>query len=119
MLHFSTSTRGRLTLLAISALAIRLVIFAARGAFIGFDEGYYLLLARNLWSGHGYTLNGLPHVVFSPLYPVLTGGLARLTGDLIWAGRLVSAIASAALVIPTFYLARRIADERSAWIASA
>ena len=56
-------TRPRwLWLVVVAALAFRLVLLMARGDYIVYDEGYYLLLARSLRAGHGFTLNGLPHV---------------------------------------------------------
>jgi len=42
-----------------------------RSNYIDPDEGYYLLLARNLVSGNGYTINGLFNIVFPPLLPLL------------------------------------------------
>ena len=49
-----------------------------RGDYIVFDEGYYLLLARSLRAGHGFALNGLPHVALSPLQPLIVAGLSML-----------------------------------------
>jgi len=42
-----------------------------RSNYIDPDEGYYLLLARNLVSGNGYTINGLSNIAFPPLLPLL------------------------------------------------
>ena len=42
-----------------------------RSNYIDPDEGYYLLLARNLVSGNGYTINGLSNIMFPPLLPLL------------------------------------------------
>ena len=42
-----------------------------RSNYIDPDEGYYLLLARNLVSGNGYTINGLSNIVFPPLLPLM------------------------------------------------
>lgn len=89
------------------ALVLRLVLMWARGAYVSFDEGYYLLLGENLWSGRGFTLSGRTHVTFSPLYPVLAGGVGKLVGSAVWGGRLVSAVASALLLLPAYALFRR------------
>lgn len=89
------------------ALVLRLVLMWARGAYVSFDEGYYLLLGENLWSGRGFTLSGRTHVTFSPLYPVLAGAVGKLSGSPVWGGRLVSVVASALLLLPAYALFRR------------
>jgi hypothetical protein len=89
------------------ATAVRVLAMAARGHYIATDEGYYLLLGQNLWHGRGYTLNGLPHITFSPLYPVLTGAFAFVTGP-VWAGRVVTVLAGCLLLIPVWVVARRL-----------
>jgi len=38
----------RIGLIALGALALRLLLFWVRGEIIVYDEGYYLLLARSL-----------------------------------------------------------------------
>jgi len=55
-----------LTLLTVAAIALRLLMFLGRGDYVAFDEGWYLLLGRNLLNGDGYTLAGLRHTVLSP-----------------------------------------------------
>jgi 4-amino-4-deoxy-L-arabinose transferase-like glycosyltransferase len=106
--------RRTLALVAGGALVMRLLLLVARGDYIIYDEGYYLLLARSLASGHGFTLNGLPHVALSPLQPLIVAGLS-LTGlpDL-WASRLLAAVTGAALVFPVAFLARRWGGARAA-----
>ncbi|HEX6589365.1 MAG TPA: glycosyltransferase family 39 protein [Longimicrobiales bacterium] len=105
--------------LALLAILLRVLMLFGRGSYVAFDEGWYLLLGRNLWSGAGYTLSGLDHVTLSPLFPILAGGLSVLTGDAIWAGRLVAAICAGLVVVPAWYLFRRLADERIATHAAA
>jgi 4-amino-4-deoxy-L-arabinose transferase-like glycosyltransferase len=106
--------RRALWLIALGALAARLALLLARGDYIVYDEGYYLLLARSLRAGTGFTLNGLPHVALSPLQPVLVA-LASAAGlpDL-WASRLLAAVCGAALVFPAAALARRAGGEGAA-----
>ncbi len=111
--------RRPVIVIALLALALRVVLMALRGDYIVFDEGYYLLLARSLRAGHGYTLNGLPHVALSPLQPVIVA-LLSLTGipDL-WASRLLAAVCGAALVVPVAALAYRWFGRRGAIMAAA
>jgi 4-amino-4-deoxy-L-arabinose transferase-like glycosyltransferase len=100
--------------LALLAVTLRLLMFAGRGDYIAFDEGWYLLLGRNLFAGDGYTLTGLTHTTLSPLFPVLAGAMDLLTGDIVWSGRIVIAVAAGLLVVPCWYLFRSLAGRRTA-----
>lgn len=97
---------------------VRLLLLFVRGDFIWYDEGYYLLLARSLRAGHGFMLNGLPHVALSPLQPLLVAALS-LTGlpDL-WASRVLAASCGALLVLPVAVLAERWFGQRGAVTAA-
>lgn len=111
--------RGRIWGVVALAVAIRLVLLRGRGDYVASDEGWYLLLARSLWSGEGYTLIGSPHITLSPLFPILAGGLGRLCGDWLWGGRLVAAVASGLVVLPVWALVRRWTEERTALTVAA
>jgi 4-amino-4-deoxy-L-arabinose transferase-like glycosyltransferase len=108
------SERRRIWAVVAGALAVRLTLLLARGDYIVYDEGYYLLLARSLRAGAGFTLNGLPHVALSPLQPVLVA-LASAAGvpDL-WASRLLAALCGALLVVPVAALARLAGGDKAA-----
>ena len=105
--------------IALAALAVRLLLLVARGDYIVYDEGYYLLLARSLRAGHGFALNGLPHVALSPLQPVLVAALSALGVPDVWASRLLAAACGALLVVPVASLARRAGGPRAALAAAA
>src|SRR5690606_22733576 len=107
---------GMLALMTLGAIALRLLMFTGRGDYVAFDEGWYLLLGRSLLSGDGYSLAGLRHTVLSPLFPILAGAMSFITGDIIWAGRVVAALCAGLLVVPCWFLFRRLADEGTAWI---
>ena len=111
--------RRSLGLIALGALALRLVLLLARGDYIVYDEGYYLLLARSLRAGAGFALNGLPHVALSPLQPALVA-LASAAGlpDL-WVSRILAALCGALLVYPVAALARLAGGEQKGLPAAA
>lgn len=116
-------TRTRSTgaiLLAITAGAIllRLLLLLGRGDYLAFDEGWYLLLGRSLFSGDGYSLIGVPHVTLSPLFPILAGAVGAAIDSWVWGGRLVAAVAAGLLVLPAWSIFRRIATERVALVAA-
>ncbi len=89
------------------ALVVRTWAVGYRGV-IGFDETYYYILGRNLLTGHGYTLNGLPHAAFPPLYPLLVGLASLISRDMRFATSAVSALGGALVVVPVYFLARDV-----------
>jgi len=108
-----------LVALTATAVLLRLLLFLGRGDYVAFDEGWYLLLGRNLWSGEGYTLSGLQHVTLSPLFPVLAGALDVVGGDIVWAGRIVAALSAGLLVVPCWFIFGRLAGRATALVACA
>ncbi len=106
-------------LLAAGAVVLRLVLLLGRGDYLAFDEGWYLLLARSLFTGEGYSLVGFPHISLSPLFPVLAGAAGELLRSWVWGGRVVAALASGLLVLPAWAVFRRLAPRRTALIAVA
>lgn len=100
--------------ITVGAVALRLLLFLGRGSYVAFDEGWYLLLGRNLWSGEGYTLSGLQHVALSPLFPVVAGAAGRVIHDAVWGGRIVAAISSGLVVLPCWYIFGRLGGRRLA-----
>lgn len=102
-----------------AAILLRLVLLLGRGDYLAFDEGWYLLLGRSLWTGQGYELIGTPHVTLSPLFPALAGAVGRVLGDWVWGGRLVAAVASGLCVLPVWALVRRWSGERTALVVAA
>lgn len=98
--------------------AARLFLLSQRGDYLGYDESYYILLARNIFSGHGYTLNGLPHASFPPLTPLCIGLFSLLFGNAVFASRFISAVAGALLILPVFALARELAGDRAARVSA-
>ncbi len=109
-----STERRALWLVALGALAVRLLLLVARGDYIVYDEGYYLLLERSLRAGAGFSLNGLPHVALSPLQPLLVAALSLLGLPDLWASRLLGAICGALMVFPVALLAERAGGSRAA-----
>jgi len=69
-----------IVILSVLSFAYKLFILSQRSQYFGIDpdEGYYLLLARNLMMGRGYTLNGLPNIIFPPLLPFLIACVSKV-----------------------------------------
>ncbi|MEW6355016.1 MAG: glycosyltransferase family 39 protein [Planctomycetota bacterium] len=98
--------------------ALRTILMVGRGQVLEFDENFYLILARNLFSGVGYVLDLYPDIKYSPLFPLAAGTLSLLVGDLIWAGRIVSILAGALTCIPFYLLLKRLDRANVALIGS-
>ncbi len=109
-----SGARRALVLTAAGALALRVVLLVARGDYIVYDEGYYLLLARSLRAGAGFALNGLPHVALSPLQPVLVALASAAGMSDLWTSRLLAAVCGALLVFPVASIARLAGGAKAA-----
>ena len=79
----------------------------------GSDSVTYIALARNLFTGSGYTEFGLPHTVHHPFYSIMIGIVWQLAGDLVLSAQLVSCLAGILLVIPVFILADSLFGRRT------
>lgn len=97
--------------LTLTALAIRLLSLHFYH-FIGVDGGVdgvgYAISGRNLLSGLGYSYQGSPQLANPPFYSILIGILWLLIQNLEFSGQIVSVISGSLLVIPIFYLAKKM-----------
>ncbi|TET73913.1 MAG: glycosyltransferase family 39 protein [Candidatus Aminicenantes bacterium] len=98
-------------LLTLAALTIRLISLRYYH-FVGVDGGVdgvgLAISGKNLFSGMGYSAYGHPQLAHSPFYPILIGISWLFTHNLEFSGQIVSVIAGSLLVIPVFYLARKM-----------
>src|SRR3990172_12028980 len=83
------------------------------------DSCLYLSYAKSILTGKfSFNFRGDVETVLPPLYSLSDAVFAFLTGNFETAGILVSAIAGALLIIPVFYLAKAIYNEKAAWVSS-
>ena len=94
-----------------TAFLLRAYALHIRGS-LDYDETYYYILGRNLFTGKGYTLNGLPHTAFPPLYPIFVGLTSLFTSSVALATSLISAVAGALLPLPVYFLAKNVFNGR-------
>src|SRR3990172_7244273 len=82
------------------------------------DSCLYLSYAKSILNGK-FTFDFSRGIekMYPPLYSLFNAGLSYFVGDLALSGVLVSCIAGALLIIPVFYLAKVIYNEKAAWIA--
>lgn len=106
---------------ALVALAFVLRLLAAIffAGMVGSEGAEYATIARRMVVGNGYV--GLvtegPGLIFPPLFPALIAAFSFLTNDFEWAGRLVSVIFGALLIVPSYLIAWRMFGQRAALIA--
>ena len=116
----SQNDRGALLVAAAVIVAIGLRAWALymRGA-LDYDETYYYMLGKSLFSGKGYTLNGLPHTAFPPLYPIFCGLTSFVSANVLFCTALISVIAGGLLPIPVYFLAMDMHNRRVGVLAAA
>jgi 4-amino-4-deoxy-L-arabinose transferase-like glycosyltransferase len=109
-------------LLFILAIAFLLRVLDAvffTGA-IEIEGAEYARIAQNLLSGNGYV--GIAtegtQLFFPPLVPLAIAGISLVTKDAEIAGRILSVAIGALIVLPTYSIALRMYDRRTALIAA-
>ena len=85
---------------------------------VGTDEVIYLALGKNLWHGLGFRLMDHPITMCPPLLPILAGFFSLFTENLELGTSIVYVAFGGGMVVPYFYLARRIYGVRVARRAS-
>ena len=109
-----THLRDMGALLAV-AFAFRLFFLLAMPRVVGSpDAVHYIDLAQNFAEGNWFA----PHARLPVLLPLLGRFLYSFTGNMEWACRLVSFIASTLLVLPVYALCSRLHGVRTARIAA-
>jgi 4-amino-4-deoxy-L-arabinose transferase-like glycosyltransferase len=86
---------------------------------VRYDEPDYLILGRNLFSGRGYAVTDRPELHYAPLFPVVTGLLYPLTGDMKLNSDMAYVLFGTLTLLPFYGLAKRLFGTRVAVIATA
>ncbi|MEW5977969.1 MAG: glycosyltransferase family 39 protein [Acidobacteriota bacterium] len=98
-----------LVVVLILALVIRLTWVRTQTAVIENEGGEYARLADNLLDKKGYTsILGGPNLMYAPLYPILIAIFTLPLGNSEMAGRFLTVIMGAVLVVPMMLIARRL-----------
>jgi hypothetical protein len=85
----------------------------------GLDSALYRDLGRALAAGEGYALHGEPHRQAFPGVPMLFAGLETLFGDAAWPGIVAMLLFSAASIVMSYLLLRRVLPDWAATVATA
>jgi len=99
------------------SLACRLVLIQFKD-LVGTDEVIYLALGKNLWHGIGFRLLDHPITTCPPLLPIVAGFFSLFTENLELGTNFTYVAFGGSMVVPYFYLSRRIYGVRVARRAS-
>ena len=102
----------------VAAFLLRLELTHSLPRMVKSDESDYLLLGRNLVTGHGYTTGFGPEIHHPPFFPLITGIIYLAVGDLEKSSDIAYALFGGLMLLPIFVLARRIYGYPTAYLAA-
>ena len=102
----------------VAAFLLRLELTHSLPRMVKWDESDYLLLGRNLVTGHGYTTGFEPEIHHPPFFPLITGAIYLAVGDLEKSSDIAYALFGGLMLLPIFVLARRIYGYPTAYLAA-
>lgn len=103
--------------IVLAALVFRVVLISLP-RIIRWDEPDYLWLGKNLLTGRGYTITGVPELHYPPLFPLLSGSIYLLTSNPEMGSAFWYILLGALVVIPIYFLARRIYGHQVALLSA-
>jgi 4-amino-4-deoxy-L-arabinose transferase-like glycosyltransferase len=107
-------------LLAIAVISLVLRVALIRvDRVVRWDEPDYLIAGRNLFSGKGYAVTGLPEIHYAPLFPVVTGLLYPITHNMKLNSDIAYVLFGTLTLLLFYWLARRLFGVRVAVMATA
>lgn len=107
-----------LAAIIVAAFLLRLGLTHSLPRMVKWDESDYLLLGRNLVTGHGYTTGFGPEIAQPPFFPLITGAIYLAVGDLEKSSDITYALFGGLMLLPIFVLARRIYGYPTAYLAA-
>ncbi len=108
--------RRWLVAIVLVALVVR-VALALLPHVLQADEGAYVWLGRNIFTGRGFTFIGIPEVHYAPLFPIVSGLLYLVLHDLEAASKVCFVVFGTGLVWPVYRLAQAAYGRREARVA--
>jgi 4-amino-4-deoxy-L-arabinose transferase-like glycosyltransferase len=102
--------------LVIASLVLRTALLRI-DRIVRWDEPDYLILGRNLFTSHGYTVSGRPELHYAPLFPLATGVLYPLTHDMKLNSDICFVLFGTLTLLPFYWLSKRFFGLRVAIMA--
>ena len=113
MLQKMNKFHGRLVLIFLAALIVRVLCAVIFSGEIDTEGAEYARIAQNIVAGKGYV--GIAtegtQLFFPPLFPLLIAAVSFLTGDAEIAGRVINVVFGSLLVFPVCFIGRRLFGE--------
>lgn len=97
-----------IVVISLVAFFFKLYLLYKRSLYIDPDEGYYLILARNLLEGKGYAFNRLPNIMFPPFLPLAIALFYSIFRNLQLALNIITALSGTLLGVMTYLIARKM-----------
>jgi len=82
------------------------------------DEPFYLWMGKNLADGHGLQYIGQAETQFTPLFPLVTAAVYKLTGNLAVGSMICYVLFGALLPVPVYCIARTLYGQKTGRIAA-
>ena len=108
---------GPLTILVVSALAIRLFAFT-HTMMMNPDGSIYIHQARALYYGLWQAINTCAGLHYPTLYTVLIAAAYPVTGDWVHAAMAVNLLFGTLMIIPLYLFLRRFLDEKTSFLTT-
>lgn len=112
-------TSGRLLVWGLTSLALAMGIFRFwNNPGMEGDSLQYLIPIHNLIQGKGYTLGGMPELMFPPGLGILAYPFFLVTGDIEYSGMLASLFCYVLIIPTTYHIALKLFDRRCAAVSA-
>lgn len=100
------------------ALAARLVYFSQHETYTT-DSYYFLMLARSIRAGTGYTIRGMAHYKYLPGYPLLIALFSYIFRDYAWTAGIIAALGGVFSLLFTYLLGRELFNDLTGLMGAA
>jgi len=99
-----------LAFVLVSALIVRLYYFSQHSVYTT-DSYYFLLLARSIRGGAGYTVRGFAHYKYFPGYPLLIAFLSIFLRNYEWTAGIIAAVSGVISVLFSYLIGKELFSE--------
>ncbi|MBI5192086.1 MAG: glycosyltransferase family 39 protein [Nitrospirae bacterium] len=116
-----SDTKLKWIILGIITFLSFIVRISTASVFVTYpDSALYLSFAKSILNGRlFFDFAGGNNTILPPLYSLVIAFFSLFTGNIEKAGVLVSILSGAILIIPVFYIAKTVYNEKAAWVSTA
>ena len=119
LIQWIIERRVYLALAAIFTLAtVYRLALSVKPCIYTYDSYYYLGLSRSLLNGFSYSIRGVPHAKFLPLYPISISLLSIFLRNPEVASKLINSLSFSLAVFPIYGIGKKMFNEKAGLLAS-